>query len=173
VIPGSVVPGFVRGTLPAYWSANERAPFGPNFPTNRWRRPRLFHFRSRSKRVRIVHSSPLLLQKRLWLRELDKKTMLFFETTCISRDGTQPVHSRVAPAWKRHRLLGKENLGALADEEELYLIIITGCITGIHRQTKNSKKQERRIHDESWWRRCSDIRKESYWVNTWKKALEV
>jgi hypothetical protein len=46
--------------------------------------------RERSKHVRFVQSSPLRLQKRLRLRksELDKKTILFFET-CISRGSFQ------------------------------------------------------------------------------------
>jgi hypothetical protein len=54
---------------------------------NRGRRPKLVHFRLRFRRVRFVHSSPPPLQKKLQLRksELDKKTMFFFETTCIER----------------------------------------------------------------------------------------
>jgi hypothetical protein len=71
-------------------------------PTFRWRcdRPKFIPFRSRSKRVRFVHSSPLPLQKRLRLRksELDKKTMLFFETTCILRCGSFQSHSGVEEA---------------------------------------------------------------------------
>jgi hypothetical protein len=31
-----------------------------------------------------------------------RRWMLFFETTSISREGTQPALSRVTPAWKTH-----------------------------------------------------------------------
>jgi hypothetical protein len=59
---------FVRGTLPAHWSANERAPFVPRLvPTFRQigdAGRNSAHFRSRSKRVGFVHSSPLPLQKK-------------------------------------------------------------------------------------------------------------
>jgi hypothetical protein len=63
------------------WSAKNgsvRTAFAPNFPINRWRQPKSAHFRSRSKRLRIVRSSPLPLQKRLRLRksELNKKAPL-------------------------------------------------------------------------------------------------
>jgi hypothetical protein len=72
---------------------------GPNFPINRRRRPNA-EIRSRSERVRFVHSPPLRLQKRLRLRksELDNKTMLFSKSRA-SRGGTQPALSRVIPAW--------------------------------------------------------------------------
>jgi hypothetical protein len=56
---GALCPGFVWGTLSAHWSANERAPFVPRLVTP----PEILHFRSRSKRVRFVHSSPIPLQK--------------------------------------------------------------------------------------------------------------
>jgi hypothetical protein len=82
----------------------------PCFPINRWRRPKFVRFRSCSKCVRFVHSSLLPLQKRMRLRksELDKKTMLFLETT--SRGGTQPAVSRVTPAWKRHGSTNRHRL---------------------------------------------------------------
>jgi hypothetical protein len=83
--PGAVAFWFYSGH-----SALSLAGFiGPNFPINRRRRPNA-EIRSRSERVRFVHSPPLRLQKRLRLRksELDKKTILFFET-CISRGSFQ------------------------------------------------------------------------------------
>jgi hypothetical protein len=62
------VPGFVRGTLLAYWSANERAPFVPRLvPTFRQigdAGRNSAHFRTRYKRVGFVHSYPLPLKKK-------------------------------------------------------------------------------------------------------------
>jgi hypothetical protein len=89
--PGAVAFWFCSGH-----SALSLAGFiGPNFPINRRRRPNA-EIRSRSERVRFVHSPPLRLQKRLRLRksELDKKTMFFFEITCIKkRDPTSSFQS--------------------------------------------------------------------------------
>jgi hypothetical protein len=96
VIPGSVVSrvfsGYFARSLVGQWTGSVRTAFGPNFPINRWRLPKFVHFRSL-----------LPLQKRWRLRksELDKNTMLFFATTCISTGGTQPALSRVTPAWKK------------------------------------------------------------------------